>query len=262
MLAWDPADGTPLSPAIVWQDRRAESVCAELADRADLVARRTGLVLDPYFSAPKMAWLRRNVTRQGVVTTTDTWLVHHLTGEFVTDVSTASRSLLLDLDTTAWDGNSRNSSASATRRCPRRGVRRDRRHHPRLRRRDTRGRADGRPAGRAARRGVPGGGRREVHLRHGAFVLANTGDGAVRSTAGLASSVAWRLGGRTSYCVDGQVYTVASAVRWLEDLGLISSVTDLDALAATDTGGVLCVPALAGLAARGGGRRRRPPSPA
>lgn len=68
-----------------------------------MVAARTGLVLDPYFSAPKMAWLRANVTRDGVITTTDTWLVYRLCGAFVTDVSTASRSLLLDLDTGAWD---------------------------------------------------------------------------------------------------------------------------------------------------------------
>ena len=63
------------------------------------MAQRTGLVLDSYFSAPKMAWLRRNRTREGVVTTTDTWLLHRLTDEFVTDASTASRSLLTDLDT-------------------------------------------------------------------------------------------------------------------------------------------------------------------
>ncbi|MBI0385082.1 carbohydrate kinase, partial [Streptomyces albiflaviniger] len=104
VLAWDPRTGAPLSQAIVWQDRRAESVCRELTAHAARIAQRTGLVLDPYFSAPKMAWLRRNVTREGVVTTTDTWLVHQLTGEFVTDAATASRSLILDLDGVTWDG--------------------------------------------------------------------------------------------------------------------------------------------------------------
>src|SRR5690606_7685052 len=103
VLAWDPATGDPLSPAIVWQDRRAASVCRELAGHATHVTPRTGLMLAPYFSAPMMAWLRRHLTREGVVTTTDTWLVHHLTGEFVTDAATASRSLLLDLDTASWD---------------------------------------------------------------------------------------------------------------------------------------------------------------
>jgi sugar (pentulose or hexulose) kinase len=87
VLAWDPDTGRPLSKMIVWQDRRAESICAELAEHKETFARRTGLVLDPYFSAPKQAWLRRNVTRDGVVTTSDSWLIHQLTHEFVTDAN-------------------------------------------------------------------------------------------------------------------------------------------------------------------------------
>ena len=104
VLAWDRATGRPLSPAIVWQDRRAEPVCEARRDSAARVAELTGLVLDPYFSAPKMRWLRDHVTTDGVVTTTDTWLVHRLCGAFVTDVSTASRSLVLDLDDASWSG--------------------------------------------------------------------------------------------------------------------------------------------------------------
>ena len=91
VLAWDRRTGRPLTPAIVWQDRRAESICAALAGSADTVAAKTGLVLDPYFSAPKMAWIRESLTRDGAVTTTDTWLIHRLCGAFITDVSTASR---------------------------------------------------------------------------------------------------------------------------------------------------------------------------
>ena len=102
VLAWDRAIGAPLSQAIVWQDSRAEAICAARRDRGERVAELTGLVLDPYFSAPKMRWLRDNVTTDGVVTTTDTWLVHRLCGAFVTDTSTASRSLLLDLDRRTW----------------------------------------------------------------------------------------------------------------------------------------------------------------
>jgi len=103
VLGWDRHTGRPLTPAIVWQDRRAEALCAALSGHAEELARRTGLVCDPSFSAPKMAWIRTNLTRAGVVTTTDTWLVHRLCGAFVTDASTASRSLLVDLDTVAWD---------------------------------------------------------------------------------------------------------------------------------------------------------------
>ena len=87
VLAWDPGTGEPLSPMMVWQDSRAQSVCDQVADKADLVAQRTGLVLDPYFTAPKLAWLRRHATTEGVVTTSDAWILHQLTGQMVTDVS-------------------------------------------------------------------------------------------------------------------------------------------------------------------------------
>ena len=91
VLAWDRATGTPLSPAIVWQDRRAAGVCGRLADRAAELSAITGLPLDPYFAAPKMTWLRENLTTGGVVTTTDTWLLDRLGGGYVTDAATASR---------------------------------------------------------------------------------------------------------------------------------------------------------------------------
>lgn len=83
----------------------------------------------------------------------------------------------------------------------------------------------------------------------GAFLLAQVGGRAARSTAGLTTSVAWTLAGDTSYCIDGQVYTAASAVRWAGELGLVESPDQLDAVAASSSDGVLCVPALAGLAA-------------
>jgi glycerol kinase len=255
VLAWDPSTGRPLSPAIVWQDRRAESVCAELADHRELVAARTGLVLDPYFTAPKLAWLRRNVTRAGVATTTDTWLVHRLTGEFVTDASTASRSLLLDLDAVAWDPELTALFGLDDEPLPRIaacdevvGV--------------TRAFGGGTPLPVAGlvvdqqaallAEGCLDAGAAKCTYGTGAFLLANTGATAVRSRAGLTTSVAWRARGETPYCVDGQVYTAASAVRWLADLGVIGGAADLDALAGgvgADAGAVLCVPALAGLAA-------------
>ena len=103
VLAWDRATGAPLTRAVVWQDRRAEALCGTLAGHGTRIAERTGLVLDPYFSAPKMAWIRQNLTRDGVVTTTDTWLLHRLCGAFVTDAATASRSLLTSLDEPGWD---------------------------------------------------------------------------------------------------------------------------------------------------------------
>ncbi|MBQ0828858.1 FGGY family carbohydrate kinase [Streptomyces tagetis] len=250
VLAWDPATGTPLTPAIVWQDRRAESVCAGLAGHAEDIARRTGLVLDPYFSAPKMAWLRRNLTREGVVTTTDTWLVHHLTGEFVTDAATASRSLLLDLDTADWDPALAGLFGLGDERLPRivagdEIVGTTRAFGGEV---PVAGLIVDQQAALIAE-GCLDAGSAKCTYGTGAFLLANTGTDPVRSTAGLTTSVAWRAAGQTPYCVDGQVYTVASAVRWLQDLGLLTAATDLDRLAAADAEGVLCVPAFAGLAA-------------
>jgi glycerol kinase len=253
VLAWDRATGRPLTPAIVWQDRRAESVCAPLADSADAVARATGLVLDPYFSAPKMRWIRDHVTTDGVVTTTDTWLVHRLCGEFVTDTSTASRSLLFDLDTAAWSPELVDLFGLGDEDLPR-IVASD----------QIVGETDlfGSPipvAGLVVDQQAallaesclePG--TAKCTFGTGAFLLAQLGDRPRRSTAGLTTSVAWTLRDHTSYCVDGQVYTAASAVRWAIDLGLVPAADQLDAVSAAagdSSDGVLCVPALAGLAA-------------
>lgn len=250
VLAWDPATGAALSPAIGWQDRRAESVCAELAGDRQWVAERTGLVLDPYFSAPKMTWLRRNRTSDGVVTTTDTWLVWHLTGEFVTDAATASRSALAGLDTGDWDLALLRLFGLAGERLPR-IVASD----------EVAGTTDrfGQPVPVAGlivdqqaalvAQGCLDAGTAKCTFGTGAFLLANSGGAAVRSASGLTTSVAWRARGGLRYCMDGQVYTVASAVRWLQDLGLVKAASDLDATAAADSDGVLCVPALAGLGA-------------
>jgi glycerol kinase len=253
VLAWDRASGAPLSPAIVWQDGRSASICAELAPHREQIAARTGLTLDPYFSAPKMTWLRRNMTTEGVVTTSDTWLLHQLTGEFVTDASTASRSLLLDLDTVAWDGGLVNLFGLAEADLPRivacdeiigstssfGGV-----NIP------VAGLIVDQQAALLAQAClVPG--EAKCTFGTGAFLLANAGSTAPRSSAGLTTSVAWQLRGQSTYCVDGQVYTAASAVRWLADLGLIASAADLDPIAATadPDDRALCVPAFAGLAA-------------
>ncbi|MFD8555753.1 FGGY family carbohydrate kinase [Streptosporangium canum] len=250
VLAWDPVTGDPLSPAIVWQDRRSEGICAELDGFRDRIADTTGLILDPYFSAPKMAWLRRNVTGEGVVTTSDSWIVHHLTGEFVTDVSTASRSLVTRLSDVEWNAELLELFQLGEERLPRivscdevvGGTSAFGGHVP------VAGLVVDQQAALLAENCLRAG-EAKCTFGTGAFLLANTGTSATRSTAGLAASVAWRVRGETSYCFDGQVYTAASAVRWLQDLGFVQSAADLDAVAATDAEGVLCVPALAGLAA-------------
>lgn len=252
VLAWDPATGRPLTDALVWQDRRAQSVCDELAPHAEELRHLTGLPLDPYFAAPKMAWIRRRLTREGVVTTTDAWLVHRLTGAFVTDAATAGRTQLLDLDHTRWSPRALDLYGLTGE------------HLPDVV--DTAGPVgtttafggaldltglvvDQQAALLAQRVTTPGAAK--CTYGTGAFLLAHTGDTPRRSSSGLVGCVAWRLAGHTSYCLDGQVYTAASAVRWLTDLGVLSGAADLDTTGHTvpDSGGVTFVPALAGLAA-------------
>jgi glycerol kinase len=250
VLAWDDATGAPLTTALVWQDSRAESVCADLAEHRDRVAALTGLVLDPYFSAPKMTWLRRHLTGDGVVTTTDTWLVHALTGEYVTDVTTASRSLVLDLDDVAWSPELLGVFGLEDEALPRLvacddvvgttsafggdvpvvGLMVD--QQAALLAQDCREQ-----------------GETKCTFGTGAFLLASTGAAPVRSAHGLTASVASRLRGGTSYCLDGQVYTAASAVRWLVDLGLLERPDAVDVAAVGAGDDVLFVPGLAGLAA-------------
>ncbi|MFI6879845.1 FGGY family carbohydrate kinase [Streptomyces sp. NPDC050400] len=254
VLAWDPATGTPLTDAIVWQDRRAAGICAELAPHADELLALTGLPLDPYFAAPKMAWIRRHRTRDGVVTTSDAWLAHRLTGAFVTDAATASRTQLLDLDTVDWSpralelyglgdetlpqvvdvaGEFGEITAFGGAPVPLTGLLVDQQAS-------------------LLAHGVTEPGAAKCTYGTGAFLLAHTGDRPRRGSSGLVSCVAWRLAGRgTDYCLDGQVYAAASAVRWLTDLGVLSGPDALDAVGRSvpDSGGVTFVPALSGLAA-------------
>ncbi|MGE7389373.1 FGGY family carbohydrate kinase [Streptomyces sp. NPDC004126] len=252
VLAWDPANGEPLTDAIVWQDRRAADLCTELAPHAAMLHERTGLPLDPYFAAPKMAWIRRHLTRRGVVTTSDAWLVHRLTGAFVTDAATAGRTQLLDLDTVGWSEEALGAFGLTGEPLPQ-IVDADARvgtttaFGPEL---PLTGLLVDQQAALLAQ-SVTTPGTAKCTYGTGAFLLAQTGPRPRRSSTGLVGCVAWRIGGRTSYCLDGQVYTAASAVRWLTDLGVISGAEDLDTVGAgvPDSGGVTFVPALAGLAA-------------
>ncbi|RZB14630.1 carbohydrate kinase [Streptomyces sp. F001] len=252
VLAWDPGTGRPLTDALVWQDRRAEPVCAELAPHEDELRQLTGLPVDPYFAAPKMAWIRRNRTREGVVTTSDAWLVHRLTGACVTDAATAGRTQLLDLDRVQWSPRALDLYGLSGERLPdvvdtAGPVGTTTAFGPRT---PLTGLIVDQQAALLAQHITEPGGAKCTYGT-GAFLLAHTGDTPRRGNSGLVSCVAWRLGGRTAYCLDGQVYTAASAVRWLTDLGVIKGAADLDPVGASvpDSGGVTFVPALAGLAA-------------
>jgi glycerol kinase len=255
VLAWDRASGEPCSAGIVWQDRRSASLCEQLAARGwrERLVAITGLELDPYFSAPKMAWLRSRVGPGPVITTSDTWLLQRLCGAFVTDAATASRSLLLDLESGRWNAEA----------CGAFGI-------------DVEGLphvvANATMIGEArvfGERAIPvtgacvdqqaalfaescfDAGQAKCTYGTGAFLLASTGSTPTRSANGLVGCIAWQLGDATTWCLDGQVYTAGSAVSWLQDAGLITDPKDLDRLGGSvdGPGSAVFVPGLAGLAA-------------
>jgi glycerol kinase len=252
ILAWERVTGRPLTAAISWQDRRATSVCDKLAAHGTRLRFLTGLPLDPYFAAPKIRWLRDHITRAGVCTTTDAWLVYRLTGAYVTDAATASRTALLDLDAVAWSpevcglfeidpgtlpaivgcAEPVGETTAFGTRVPVAGL------------------AVDQQAALFAE-GCFRSGDAKCTYGTGAFLLATVGARAVRSTTGLVSCVAWQLAGETTYCMDGQVYTVGAAVDWLRRVGLVQDASDLDSIGTNvvDSAGVVFVPSLAGLAA-------------
>ncbi len=267
-LLWDRRTGTPLHRAIVWQDRRTAPLCDRL--RADgleeLVRERTGLLLDPYFSGTKLRWLLDTVpgarTRAGrgelAFGTVDAWLLWKLTGGRVhaTDATNASRTLCLGLEAVDWD-----PEMLAMLDVPREVL-------PAVRPSagffgETAG-LDWLPAGvpvagvagdqQAALFGQACYDRGAIKNTYGTgcFALLNTGPAPVRSRRGLVTTIAWRLGGATTYALEGSVFVAGAALQWLRDgLGLIRRAAESDALARSvpDTGGVYFVPAFVGLGA-------------
>ena len=252
VVAWDRTTGRAHGPAIVWQDRRSSVVCDRLAQHGPRLAQLTGLELDPYFVAPKIVWLRDRVDRAAIITTSDTWLLHRLCGAFVTDVATAGRTLLLDLETGRWSDEacaifdidpstlpSVVGNAVALGECNEFGG-----NVP------VTGACVDQQAALFAE-ACHAAGEAKCTYGTGAFMLASTGSTPTRSANGLVGCPAWQLGDKLTWCLDGQVYTVGAAVTWLTAMGIMTEPSDLDRLggAVEDAGGVTFVPALAGLAA-------------
>ena len=265
-LFWDRATGSPLHRALVWQDRRTADHCEALraAGHEPMVRAKTGLVLDPYFSATKARWVldhvpgARAAASAGALCfgTIDSYLVWRLCGAHVTDASNASRTLLMNLDTGAWD-----DELLALFQVPRAVL-------PRICGNaevvgHTRGLSflpDGIPiAGMAGDQQSAlfgqacfGAGQAKCTYGTGAFVLLNTGAARVPSRNGLLTTVAWQLDGQTTFALEGSAFIAGAAVQWLRDgLGIISTAAEVEALAASvqNSGGVTFVPALAGLGA-------------
>ncbi len=258
-LAWDARTGAALSPVIVWQDNRTADAVARLKERGAeaLTLARAGLPLDAYFSASKLAWIITNIPAAKAALdaghlrlgTTDAFFLDRLTGNFATDVTTASRTSLMNLETGQWDGEL----------CALFGVPVTCLPEIRPTIADY-GSIDGVPITAAVvdqQAALFGHGCREpgdakITFGTGAFALAVTGEEIARAPEkGLLPTVAWSIGGRMTYAVDGGVYDAGSAIEWARRIGLVSDLTaDLDWFDTTAAikRGVVFVPALSGLA--------------
>jgi glycerol kinase len=267
VVVWERATGNPVSPAIVWQDRRTADLCERLKQegREELFRDRTGLLLDPYFSGTKLSWILENVpgaradAAAGLLAfgTVDSWLLWCLTGGALhaTDVTNASRTLLWDIHRGAWDGELleilgiprsllpevRSSSEVYGTTVPEllggaipvAGVAGDQQAA-------LFGQACLRP------------GMAKNTYGTGCFLLMSTGTRPIASRHQLLTTPAWRIGGTTEYALEGSVFTGGAVVQWLRDgLGLVRSSAEIEALAASvpDAGGVVLVPAFTGLGA-------------
>jgi glycerol kinase len=266
-IVWDRETGQPIANAIVWQDRRTADLCDRL--RADghqaLVSERTGLVIDAYFSGTKIAWLLDNVpgararAEAGKLAfgTVDSWLVWKLTGGkvHITDVSNASRTMLFNIDTLAWDDDllsllkipagmlpeARSSSEVYGHVSKDLGVSEV----------PIAGIAGDQQAALFGQMCVSPGLAKNTYGT-GCFLLQNTGTRRVASQNKLLSTVAWQIGNRTEYALEGSVFIGGAVVQWLRDgLEMIGRSSEVETLAAsvTDNGGVFLVPAFAGLGA-------------
>jgi glycerol kinase len=264
-VVWDQRTGRPLHRAIVWQDRRTAGRCDELraAGKEPLVRERTGLVLDPYFSATKLEWL---LTQGGVEAgpdlafgTVDSWILWRLTGGpdggiHATDPSNASRTLLYDIDARDWSDEL----------CALFGVPRS--CLPEVR--PSSGRFGVTKPSHASGLEVPVSGiagdqqsalfgqacfepgMTKNTYGTGSFVLMNLGPTHPPPTEGLLTSVAWDLGDTVAYAMEGAIFVTGAAIQWLRDgIGIIGDAADTGPLAASvpDTGGVVFVPAFTGL---------------
>ena len=262
LVAWDRKTLKPLSPAIVWQDRRTASVCDALreAGHEDRVREVTGLVLDPYFTATKLAWVLEHVdgAANAAVGTVDSWLVARLSAgrDHVTDASNASRTSLFDIRSGEWSDEMAALFGVTTANLPR-VV-------------DSSGaisKVDPAAFGgiRAPITGIAGDqqaalfgqacttvGMAKNTYGTGSFVLMQTGPDRVASKSGMLTTVAWRRAGRLSYALEGAIFITGAALQWLRDgLGIIASASEAGPIAASipDSGGVFMVPAFAGLGA-------------
>jgi glycerol kinase len=262
LVIWDRTTLQPLTHAIVWQDRRTAPECTRLREggHEGRVREVTGLVIDPYFTATKLAWVIKNVpgASNAAVGTVDSWLVARLSGgrDHVTDASNASRTLLFDIGRGEWSDEMselfgvplfnlpevRDSSGEISRSDPAAfgGI-----DAP------ISGIAGDQQAALFGQACLSVGMAKNTYGT-GSFVLMQTGHDRVASRSGMLTTVAWRRDGRLSYALEGAIFITGAALQWLRDgLGIIDSAAEAGPLAASvpDSGGVFLVPAFVGLGA-------------
>ena len=285
VCVWDPASGEPLHHAIVWQDRRTAERCEQLQAQGyeQLVRERTGLVLDPYFSATKLQWLlehvpglrERALAGTALFGTVDAWLVFKLTGEHVTDVSNASRTLLYDIRAGRWDPELLElmgvPERALPRVCPSAGVLAETRPQALHGHSAPVSGVAGDQQAALFGQGCVEAGMGKSTYGTGSFLLLNTGATAPEPVHGLLATIAWEIGQRPArgsapgqspvghqpspdrslaYALEAAIFVTGAGVQWLRDaLGVIERAEDTETLAASLTGndGVYFVPALTGL---------------
>ena len=268
-VVWEKDTGRPVMNAIVWQCRRTAEECRRLEKSGigDYVRQTTGLLLDAYFTGTKIAWILDHVpgararAERGELLcgTVDSWLIWNLTGAHVSDYSNCSRTMLFDIDRLQWD-----ETLCRALRVPMNILPRP------VPNSQVYGKVKPGIRGIEALAGIPvagGAGPQQAALfgqgclapgqakntyGTGCFTLMNTGEQSLRSENGLLTSVAWQLGGRTSYALEGSVFNAGSTIQWLRDeLQLIGAAHETDLLAESvpDNGGVYLVSAFTGLGA-------------
>ncbi len=267
VVAWERVGGRPVAPAISWQDRRTARRCAALREggHEPLIQSRTGLVLDPYFSGTKIEWLldqgglrRRAQSGELAVGTVDSFLVYRLSGgrTHLTDVSNASRTLLFDIERLSWSAELADLFHVPLGALPEVGPSTGLLAYTA----GTEGIPDGTPiAGIAGDQqaalfgqGCLDRGDAKCTFGTGSFLLMNVGGHPVISRHRLLTTVAWQVDQTTSYALEGSAFVSGALVQWLRDgLGMLRTAAESEALAASvpDSGGVVVVPALAGLGA-------------
>ena len=266
-IVWDAETGEPVYNAIVWQDRRTSEYCDSLKDQGltGFIREKTGLIIDAYFSATKIRWILNNVpgARQRAEAgklrfgTVDTWLIWNLTrgGCHVTDVSNASRTMLFNIHTLSWDKELLNLFCIPESMMPE--VRSSSEIYGYTKTTifahevPIAGIAGDQQAALFGQMCTTPGSVKNTYGT-GCFLLMNTGEKPILSENNLLTTVAWKIGNKVNYALEGSIFVAGSVVQWLRDgLGIIKSSSEVEALAMTvpDNGGVYFVPALTGLGA-------------